>query len=88
MQCVYVFRSRFSLALLTFCAVVGRRPQGELLGWFASSGSLARMFFPIMAGYIVNYKNVETLFGIEVVVILISIGFLFWVRNTLTILSS
>jgi ceroid-lipofuscinosis MFS transporter 7 len=78
-------RAGFSLSRI---AVVGRRPQGELLGWLASAGSLGRMFFPIMSGYIINYKNVECLFGIVVVVILISVGFLFWARHTLTILSS
>eukprot|EP00980_Cylindrotheca_fusiformis_P017314 scaffold5371_cov139-Cylindrotheca_fusiformis.AAC.2 len=30
-----------------FSKIVGRRPQGTLLGWFASAGSFARLVFPI-----------------------------------------
>ncbi|CAM9773448.1 unnamed protein product, partial [Choristocarpus tenellus] len=33
-----------------FSKVVGRQPQGGLLGWFGSAGSVARVTFPILAG--------------------------------------
>lgn len=69
-------------------SVVGRRPQGLLLGWFASAGSIARMFFPVMSGYIANYKGVHTLFMVLVLVLLSSTGFVFAGRRPLSILSS
>ena len=37
-------------AMALFSKIVGNRPQGELMGWFASSGSVARVSFPILAG--------------------------------------
>jgi ceroid-lipofuscinosis MFS transporter 7 len=67
--------------------VVGRRPQGTLLGWFASAGSLARMIFPIMSGYIAYYCKIDTLFLILTGVLLVSAAFTVWARETLTLLS-
>ena len=75
-------------SLLYYATVVGRRPQGFLLGWFASAGSLARMAFPVMSGYIINYQSVETLFGVLVAVLLVSTGFVLLSKQTLTLLSS
>ena len=49
-----------------FPTVVGRRPQGALQGWFASAGSLARLSFPIMSGYIAKYAGISTLFFVLV----------------------
>ncbi|GMH66437.1 hypothetical protein TrRE_jg9159 [Triparma retinervis] len=40
-----------------FSKIVSSRPQGALLGYFASAGSLARMFFPILAGYVAQYEG-------------------------------
>jgi MFS transporter, ceroid-lipofuscinosis neuronal protein 7 len=71
-----------------FSKIVGRRPQGTLLGWFASAGSLARMLFPIVSGYIANYRNVETLFLVLTVVLIASTLFLMVHRHTLQLLSS
>ena len=68
--------------------VVGRRPQGLLLGWFASAGSLARMAFPIMSGYISSYGGVDILFAVLCSVLLVAIGFVFISRKTLNYLSS
>jgi ceroid-lipofuscinosis MFS transporter 7 len=75
---------------LTSCllAVVGRRPQGLLLGWFASAGSLARMIFPIMAGYIANFTDVVVLFIILTLVLTLSTAFVLISRSTLNTLSS
>ena len=73
---------------LSCFAVVGRRPQGELLGWFASAGSLARILFPIMSGYIAYYSSMETLFGVLTVVLLLSTAFILLARRTLTLLAS
>ncbi len=67
---------------------MGRRPQGLLLGWFASAGSLARMVFPIMAGYIANYTDVVVLFIILTGILALSTAFVLLSRNTLHTLSS
>ncbi|KAL7542996.1 hypothetical protein ACHAWF_007295 [Thalassiosira exigua] len=55
-----------------FSKVVGRRPQGTLQGWFASAGSLARILFPLMSGYIAYYDDITTVFIVLSVVLLIS----------------
>lgn len=47
-----------------FSKIVGRKPQGALQGWFSSSGSVARISFPVLAGYIVLESEIETLFYI------------------------
>lgn len=75
------------LSFLT-CTVVGRRPQGTLLGWFASCGSLARMFFPVMSGYLTTYSSVNTLFAVLTCVLLVSTAFVLRAKGTLTLLSS
>jgi len=71
-----------------FSKIIGRRPQGTLLGWFASAGSLARITFPIMSGYIAHYFNFEALFIIVTVIIGVSICFTVYSKNILTKLSS
>ena len=76
----------WTLLTLRF-TVVGRRPQGTLLGWFASAGSLARMVFPIMSGYVANYQGVHFLFFILVTVLVLSTVFTFAARKTLSMLS-
>jgi MFS transporter, ceroid-lipofuscinosis neuronal protein 7 len=68
--------------------VVGRRHQGELQGWFASAGSLARMIFPIMTGYVTTYIGLQSLFCILISVLIVSTVFVAWARTTLTLLSS
>lgn len=35
-----------------FSKVLGRGPQGYLMGWFGSAGSLARVIFPILGGHV------------------------------------
>jgi len=47
-----------------FSKIVGRKPQGALQGWFSSSGSVARITFPVLAGYIVMGQDIELLFYI------------------------
>ena len=69
-------------------AVVGRRPQGTLLGWFASFGSLARMFFPVVSGYVTTYSSIQTLFGVLTCILIVSTAFVLCARETLTLLSS
>jgi len=70
-----------------FSKVVGRRPQGTLQGWFASAGSLARIVFPVMSGYIAQYDDITTVFILLFVVLVISNIFVAMSSKTLTALS-
>jgi len=48
--------------LTSFSKIIGNKPQGLLLGWFSSAGSLARVFFPILAGTISQLYGDSVLF--------------------------
>lgn len=71
-----------------FSKIIGRRPQGLLLGWFASAGSLARMFFPIVSGYLSNYSDVSVMFWLLTFILVLSTVFVLASRDTLHKLSS
>ena len=73
--------------LMIIVTVVGRRPQGTLQGWFASAGSLARIFFPVMSGYISEYDDITTVFIVLFVVLVVSNIFVAMSSKTLTLLS-
>jgi ceroid-lipofuscinosis MFS transporter 7 len=92
---VYRFRLLNSIILHSYvwnpssnATVVGRRPQGTLLGWFASAGSFARMLFPIMSGYIARYRDLETLFFVLTIVLLVSSVVVILCRKTLNLLAT
>ncbi|CAJ1965856.1 unnamed protein product [Cylindrotheca closterium] len=70
-----------------FSKIVGRRPQGTLLGWFASAGSLARLVFPVVSGYVEHYLGFVTLFYILTGVLGVSTVVTLYNQNTLTMLS-
>lgn len=70
-----------------FSKIVGRRPQGTLLGWFASAGSLARLCFPIISGYVANYFGISALFYMLIAVLSTSILITMYNRETLLFLS-
>lgn len=70
-----------------FSKIVGRRPQGELLGWFASAGSLARLCFPIVSGYVTKYFGISALFYVLLCVLSVSIVITTYARETLLFLS-
>jgi len=67
-----------------FSKIVGRRPQGTLQGLFSASGSVARVVFPVMSGYVVSFLNIEILFTILVIVLCLSLLFVVASRETLT----
>ena len=46
------------------------------------------MAFPIMSGYIARYSDIDTLFLVLLLVLLVSTAFVAFYRNTLTLLSS
>merc|ERR1711865_388365 len=70
-----------------FSKVVGRRPQGTLQGWFASAGSLARIIFPVISGYISEYDDITTMFILLFVILVTSNVFVALSAKTLTTLS-
>jgi len=70
-----------------FSKVVGRRPQGTLQGWFASAGSLARIIFPIISGYIAQYDDTTTVFIFLFIILVISNVFVAMAAPTLIALS-
>ena len=55
-------------AMALYSKIVGKRPQGELMGWFASCGSLARIMFPILSGILSHGNNVLFLVLISMLV--------------------
>lgn len=70
-----------------FSKIVGRRPQGTLMGWFASAGSLARIVFPVMSGYVAS-MDIKNLFFILSSILSASALFVVMNRKKLTLLSS
>jgi MFS transporter, ceroid-lipofuscinosis neuronal protein 7 len=74
--------------LVSVQKVIGRQPQGELQGWFASAGSLARMIFPIMAGYIAEYKGIDPLFLLLAILLTISAILILMAKDTLLLLAT
>lgn len=70
-----------------FSKIVGQRPQGTLLGWFASAGSLARIFFPICSGWIAEQKGNSFVFLFLMVVLSVSVVAVHCLRRTLYTLS-
>jgi len=67
--------------------VVGRQPQGPLLGWFASAGHIARVVFPIASGFIVVQSGYGLLFLLLFIVPVISLALLFSFKRDFEILS-
>jgi ceroid-lipofuscinosis MFS transporter 7 len=47
-------------------------PQGEMMGYFGSAGSLARVVFPIMAGILTDLYGDNVIFGVMAGVLLVS----------------
>lgn len=71
-----------------FSKIVGRRAQGTLQGWFASAGSLARILFPIMSGYIAQFDDITTVFKVLFAILALSNFFVIVSSPTLTALST
>lgn len=71
-----------------FSKIVGRRAQGTLQGWFASAGSLARILFPIMSGYIAQFDDITTVFKVLFGILALSNFFVTVSSPTLTALST
>lgn len=71
-----------------FSKIVGRQPQGTLQGWFAAAGSLARILFPIMSGYITQYDDITTVFKVLFGILFISNVFVAVNRRTLSALAT
>ena len=70
-----------------FSKIVGQRPQGTLLGWFASAGSLARIFFPIISGIIAEQMGNSFVFLALMLVLTVSVVAVAITKQTLEALS-
>ena len=72
-----VYSIGYSLAqgavLGMFSKVVGRVPQGELMGWFSVVGAVSRVIYPLLSGYIVYYNTIGLLCIILIATLVISI---------------
>ena len=66
-----------------FSKIIGRKPQGTLLGWFATAGSAARVVFPLMSGYVAHLASINLVFHILCAVLSLSILFTILTRETL-----
>ena len=71
-----------------FSKIVGRKAQGTLQGWFASAGSLARILFPIMSGYIAQFDDITTVFKVLFGILALSNFFVAVSSPTLTALAT
>jgi ceroid-lipofuscinosis MFS transporter 7 len=71
-----------------FSKIAGRRPQGVLQGFFSAAGSVARVSFPVIAGYIVSTGDIETLFILLLTVLGLGTFFMIFFRRTYTRLAS
>jgi len=67
-----------------FSKIISDGPQGEMMGWFASCGSIARVVFPILAGAISNVFDDRLIFIVMSVVLVIAIMFTVWFRREMT----
>ena len=67
-------------ALAMFSKIISSGPQGKMLGWFASAGSLARVIFPIMSGFLSNYYGESSMFLIGFSLLVISIAGTAWFK--------
>jgi ceroid-lipofuscinosis MFS transporter 7 len=70
-----------------FSKIVGRKAQGTMQGWFASAGSLARVLFPVVSGYITQYDDITTVFKVLFGILLVSNILVALSSSTLTALS-
>ncbi|KAJ1422194.1 major facilitator superfamily domain-containing protein [Ochromonadaceae sp. CCMP2298] len=55
-----------------FSKLMKAGPQGEMMGYFGSAGSLARVVFPILAGVLTDLYGDNVIFGVMAGVLLVS----------------
>lgn len=56
-----------------YSKIVKSGPQGSLLGWFGSAGSIGRVFFPLLAGILADVFDDSAIFCVMGVVLVICI---------------
>lgn len=62
--------------LAMFTKIVNSGPQGQMNGWFASAGSAARVFFPILSGIL------SQIYGENLIFLIMSFILLFGIAGT------
>ena len=55
-----------------FSKIMKSGPQGQLLGYFGSAGSLARVFFPVLAGVLAEYCGDTVIFIVMATLLIVS----------------
>jgi len=43
-----------TIILSAFSKILGSKPQGEMMGWIGSAGSIGRIVFPLLSGFLGN----------------------------------
>ena len=72
-----------SALLGMFSKIVKTGPQGAVLGWFGSAGSLARILFPLLTGFMAEITNDGDIFGLTSLVLIVSVSVLFSCRHVI-----
>jgi len=65
-----------------FSKAMGKRPQGFLMGLFASAGSVARVGFPIMTGFVAQQHGLDTVFIILSIMLAVTYFIIFIFKSS------
>jgi MFS family permease len=58
-------------------------PQGAMMGWLAAAGSLARIVFPLLAGFLSDVYDDTYIFALMALLLLMSVFFCAAMRSTI-----
>jgi MFS transporter, ceroid-lipofuscinosis neuronal protein 7 len=58
-------------------------PQGAMMGWLAAAGSLARIVFPLLAGFLSDVYDDKYIFALMALLLLMSVFFCAAMRSTI-----
>lgn len=64
-----------------FSKIIEDGPQGKMMGWFASSGSLARVIFPILAGVVSNSFEDSIIFIVMFIMLIFAMIVTAWFEH-------
>jgi MFS family permease len=70
-------------SLTMYSKLFGTRPAGTMMGYITSTGSIARITGPIMAGYLYAAGGLDLLIEVIFGLVLVTLIFTFFVRKTL-----
>lgn len=67
-----------------FSKIMKSGPQGKLLGYFGSAGSLARVLFPLLAGVLTEFWSERAIFLLMACLLLLSCAAFVRFRQTIS----